>query len=77
MIGIWTNKFGYVSHLFFSGSGIVTPVFIDRYHNTWEFWLYYTIYGLFEAPYYAYSQTVMAELSPPGFDYMVSAARNT
>ncbi|KAH9965402.1 autophagy-related protein 22-like protein [Russula dissimulans] len=40
------------------------------YHNTWEFWLYYTIYGLFEAPYCAYSQTVMAELSPPGFDYM-------
>jgi len=28
------------------------------------------MYGFFEAPYYAFSQTVMAELSPPGFDFM-------
>ena len=27
--------------------------------------------GLFQAPYYAFSQTMMAELSPPGFDNMV------
>ena len=30
------------------------------------------MFGLFQAPYYAFSQTMMAELSPPGFDNMVS-----
>ena len=33
---------------------------------------YNVMSGLFQAPYYAYSQTIMAELSPPGFDNMVS-----
>lgn len=40
------------------------------YHNVWEFWAYNVVFGLFQAPYYAYSQTMMAELSPPGFDNM-------
>lgn len=40
------------------------------YHNAWEFWAYNVVFGLFQAPYYAYSQTVMAELTPPGFDNM-------
>ena len=26
--------------------------------------------GLFQAPYYAFSQTMMAELTPPGFENM-------
>jgi hypothetical protein len=37
----------------------------------WEFWAYNIVFGLFQAPYYAFSQTMMAELSPPGFDNMV------
>ncbi|PLW47161.1 hypothetical protein PCASD_02332 [Puccinia coronata f. sp. avenae] len=36
------------------------------FHNRWEFWAYNVIFGLFQAPYYSYSQTIMAELSPPG-----------
>jgi hypothetical protein len=32
---------------------------------------YNVIYGLFQAPFFAFSQTMMAELSPPGFDNMV------
>ncbi|KAG6835115.1 hypothetical protein H0H93_004704, partial [Arthromyces matolae] len=31
---------------------------------------YNVVFGLFQAPYYAFSQTMMAELSPPGFDNM-------
>ncbi|KAI0355404.1 MFS general substrate transporter [Trametes cingulata] len=40
------------------------------FHNVWEFWAYNVISGLFQAPYYAFSQTMMAELTPPGFDNM-------
>ncbi|KAH7887427.1 MFS general substrate transporter [Phlebopus sp. FC_14] len=40
------------------------------FHNVWEFWAYNVMFGLFQAPYYAFSQTMMAELSPPGFDNM-------
>lgn len=40
------------------------------YHNTWEFWGWNIIFGLFQSPYWAYSQTMMAELTPPGFDNM-------
>ncbi|KAK2459947.1 hypothetical protein APHAL10511_008032 [Amanita phalloides] len=40
------------------------------YHHAWEFWAYNVIFGLFQAPYYAFSQTMMAELTPPGFDNM-------
>lgn len=32
---------------------------------------YNVVSGLFQAPYFAYSQTMMAEVSPPGFDNMV------
>ena len=42
-----------------------------RFHNVWEFWAYNVVFGLFQAPYYAFAQTMMAELSPPGFDNMV------
>ncbi|KAF8437153.1 MFS general substrate transporter [Boletus edulis BED1] len=40
------------------------------FHNVWEFWAYNVVFGLFQAPYYAYAQAMMAELSPPGFDNM-------
>ena len=29
------------------------------------------MYGLCQAPYWAFGQTIMAELAPPGFDNMV------
>ena len=32
--------------------------------------MYNVIFGLFQAPYYAFSQTMMAELCPPGYDNM-------
>ncbi|KAI0650827.1 vacuole effluxer Atg22 like-domain-containing protein [Trametes meyenii] len=48
--------------------GIWTTKF--GFHNVWEFWAYNVISGLFQAPYYAFSQTMMAELTPPGFDNM-------
>jgi hypothetical protein len=38
---------------------------------------YNVVFGLFQAPYYAFSQTMMAELTPPGFDNMVSPFRAT
>ncbi|KAH9859005.1 autophagy-related protein 22-like protein, partial [Lenzites betulinus] len=40
------------------------------FRNVWEFWAYNVVSGLFQAPYYAFSQTMMAELTPPGFDNM-------
>ncbi|KAH9482270.1 Autophagy-related protein 22 [Psilocybe cubensis] len=40
------------------------------FHNAWEFWAYNVVFGLFQAPYYAFAQTMMAELTPPGFDNM-------
>ncbi|KZT05595.1 MFS general substrate transporter [Laetiporus sulphureus 93-53] len=40
------------------------------FHNEWEFWAYNVVFGLFQAPYYAFAQTMMAELAPPGFDNM-------
>ncbi|KAI0039198.1 MFS general substrate transporter [Auriscalpium vulgare] len=40
------------------------------FHNRWEFWAYNVVFGLFQAPYYAFSQTMMAELTPPGYDNM-------
>ncbi|TFK59612.1 hypothetical protein BDN72DRAFT_806066 [Pluteus cervinus] len=40
------------------------------FHNKWEFWAYNVVFGFFQAPYYAYSQTMMAELTPPGYDNM-------
>jgi MFS-type transporter involved in bile tolerance (Atg22 family) len=46
---------------------------LGRYHNRWEFWAYNFVFGFFQTPYFAYSKTVMAELCPPGFDYMVRA----
>jgi len=43
------------------------------FHQVWEYWAWNAIFGLFQAPYYCYSQTMMAELAPPGFDNMFFA----
>jgi MFS-type transporter involved in bile tolerance (Atg22 family) len=50
------------------GSGILTLLCTTRSrpHRA-----YNVVFGLFQAPYYAFSQTMMAELTPPGFDNMV------
>jgi len=39
-------------------------------HRTWEFWACNILFGVFQAPYYAFSQTIMAELVPPGYENM-------
>ncbi|KAF4552863.1 Vacuole effluxer Atg22-like protein [Elsinoe fawcettii] len=38
------------------------------YTTLGSFVLYNTLFGLFQAPYYAYSQTLMAELTPRGYE---------
>ncbi|KAJ5094109.1 hypothetical protein N7456_009970 [Penicillium angulare] len=43
------------------------------YHNRWEFYFYNVIFGLFQAPYYAYAQTMISELMPRGYDNMFFA----
>jgi len=48
--------------------GIWTDKF--GYHNKWEFWAHHVVFGFSYVPFYAYSQTLIAELSPPGFDFM-------
>ncbi|KAJ8456567.1 hypothetical protein ONZ51_g12045 [Trametes cubensis] len=40
------------------------------YHNVWEYWAYNIITGLFIGPSYAFAQTIMAELTPPGYNNM-------
>ena len=40
-------------------------------NNQSVFRAYNVVFGLFQAPYYAFSQTMMAELTPPGFENMV------
>ncbi|CAG7923257.1 unnamed protein product [Penicillium olsonii] len=40
---------------------------------SWEFYFYNVIFGLFQAPYYAYAQTMISELMPRGYDNMFFA----
>ena len=40
------------------------------YHNSWEFWLYQTIYGLFVCPWYSYSQIMISEVTPRGKEFL-------
>ncbi|CAD6583982.1 MAG: hypothetical protein TREMPRED_003707 [Tremellales sp. Tagirdzhanova-0007] len=40
------------------------------FHHKWEFWLYNVVFGLGQAPYYAYAQTMMSDLTPPGYEGM-------
>ncbi|OCT53079.1 putative autophagy protein (Atg22) [Cladophialophora carrionii] len=44
--------------------GIWTQKF--GFHNEWEFWVYQTFYGLFVCQWYAYSQTMISEVTPRG-----------
>ncbi|OBT71024.1 hypothetical protein VF21_10128 [Pseudogymnoascus sp. 05NY08] len=40
------------------------------YHTIRDFWIYNIMFGLFQAPYYAYAQTMMAEVTPRGYENM-------
>lgn len=40
------------------------------FRSDWEFWAYNIVFGVGQAPYYAYSQAVMADLTPPGGEGM-------
>lgn len=39
-------------------------------HNVWELWFYNVYFGLFQAAFYAYAQTCMADLTPAGYEMM-------
>ena len=71
MIGIWTDKIGLdltYSFIFLFNNDLRI---LYRFHNAWEFWAYSVVYGLVVGPNYSISQTMMGELTPPGFEYMV------
>lgn len=40
------------------------------YHHVRDFWIYNIVFGFFQAPYYAYSQTMMSEVTPRGYENM-------
>jgi len=71
MIGIWTDKFGWdmtYSYIFPLGDDMCIRC---GFHNFWEFWVYNFVCGLVVGPNHSISQTMMGELSPPGFEYMI------
>jgi MFS-type transporter involved in bile tolerance (Atg22 family) len=40
------------------------------YHHVRDFWIYNILFGLFQAPYYAYAQTMMSEVTPRWYENM-------
>jgi MFS-type transporter involved in bile tolerance (Atg22 family) len=40
------------------------------YHTVRDFWIYNILFGVFQAPYYAYAQTMMSEVTPRGYENM-------
>lgn len=40
------------------------------YHHVYDFWVYNIVFGLFQAPYFSYSQTMMSEVTPRGYEGM-------
>lgn len=40
------------------------------YHHVRDFWIYNILFGLFQAPYYSYAQTMMSEVTPRGYENM-------
>jgi MFS-type transporter involved in bile tolerance (Atg22 family) len=40
------------------------------YHHVRDFWIYNILFGLFQAPYYAYVQTMMSEVTQRGYENM-------
>ncbi|EST05261.1 Autophagy-related protein 22-like protein [Kalmanozyma brasiliensis GHG001] len=48
--------------------GIFTQRF--GFHNEWEFYVYQAYYGLVVCPWYAYGQTMIAEVTPKGTEFL-------
>lgn len=48
--------------------GIWTQSF--GFHHEWEFWVYQAFYGLFVCQWYAYSQTMISEVTPRGKEFL-------
>jgi len=48
--------------------GIWTQSF--GFHHVWEVWLYQTFYGLFVCPWYSYSQIMISEITPRGYEFL-------
>ena len=40
------------------------------YHHVRDLWIYNILFGSFQAPYYAYAQTMMSEVTPRGYENM-------
>jgi MFS-type transporter involved in bile tolerance (Atg22 family) len=74
MIGLWTDKFGSDLSYYLLFPQNIDPFTLCRFHNAWEFWVYNALTGLVTGPSYSFTQTMMSELTPPGFEYMVSVA---
>jgi MFS-type transporter involved in bile tolerance (Atg22 family) len=51
---------------------VQTAKFQSRFgfHNEWEFWLYQVIYGIFVCQWYAYSVTMISEVTPRGKEFL-------
>ena len=47
------------------------------FHNIWEEWFYNAYSGIFIAPYYAYSSTMMSEVCPRGKEFVFFAIFST
>lgn len=41
------------------------------YHHVRDFWIYNILFGVFRAPYYAYAQTMMSEVTPRDYENML------
>jgi MFS-type transporter involved in bile tolerance (Atg22 family) len=70
MIGLWTDKFGSDLSYYLLFPQNIDPFTLCRFHNAWEFWVYNALTGLVTGPSYSFTQTMMSELTPPGFEYM-------
>lgn len=60
-----------VGILLLDGWGMI-GIWTNRFgfQNAWEFWVYQTFYGLFICQWYAYSQTMISEVTPRGKEFL-------
>ncbi|KAJ6002582.1 hypothetical protein N7451_005129 [Penicillium sp. IBT 35674x] len=40
------------------------------FHNVWEVWVYQAFYGLLICPWYSYSQIMISEVTPRGYEFL-------
>ncbi len=57
--------------LLLQGWGFI-GIFTQRFgfHHVWEIYCYQAFYGLFVCPWYAYSQTMIAEVTPKSYEFL-------